>query len=166
MEIEWKFLVAVFIFISRSVESSLPCSFIETVNITGGYVDIERNYIYQSDVYPLGTYQEFDYIEGIEKNRTNVDPHIRGCICKLKPCIRLCCQGDENIFNGNCHKSKNITVVNEDNEDETVDLSDNNYGILVGRPCKVLFRLDSADYDFDRWNFLKVSLFTLSGKKF
>ncbi|CAH1722926.1 unnamed protein product [Chironomus riparius] len=155
MEMEWKLLIAVFIFISRSVESSLPCSFIETVNITGGYVDIDRNYIYSSDVYPLGAYQEFDYLEDFARNRVSVDPHIRGCICKLKPCIRLCCQGKENNFDSNCFISDTITVVNEVNEDETIDLNDTHYGILIGRPCKVMYELNVADYDDDRWNFLK-----------
>ena len=163
---EWKLLIAVFIFISRSVESSLPCSFIETVNITGGYVDIDRNFIFNSDAYPLGSYQEFDYLEDVARKRVSVDPHIRGCICKLKPCIRMCCQEQEKKFDSNCFQSNTITVVNEFNEDEKIDLNDNYYGILIGRPCKELYSLDVNDYDDDRWNLLKVSLFILCGKKF
>lgn len=154
---EWKLLIAVFIFISRSVESSLPCSFIETVNITGGYVDIDRNFVHNSDVYPLGMYQEFDYIEDHTKSRTSVNPHIRGCLCNLKPCIRLCCQDNGTKFDSMCYKSDKFTVVNADNEEETIDLNDNYYGTLVGRPCKVMYVLDVNDYDEDRWNFLKVS---------
>ncbi|XP_070491588.1 G-protein coupled receptor Mth2-like [Chironomus tepperi] len=151
---EWKLLIAVFIFISRSVESSLPCSFIETVNITGGYVDINQNFIDKSDVYPLGSYQEFDYIEDIAKKRVSVDPHIRGCVCKLKPCIRLCGPSFEKNPD-DFVQPDSFSVINDNNEDETIDLNDNYYGILVGRPCKVLYELDVTDYDDDRWNFLK-----------
>ena len=129
------------ILIIRSIEASISCNFIDTVNITGGYKDIDQNFIYKSEVYPLGTYQEYDYIEDITRKRITVDPHIRGCICKLKPCIRLCCQGDDKNI-PHCSESTTFTVLNEDSQEETIDLDDNKYGVLIGRSCNDMFEVD------------------------
>ena len=142
---EWKFLIAVFIFISRSVDASLPCEFIETANITGGYKDVNQSFIYKSEIYPIGTYQEFDYVEDLHQIKKTVDPHIRGCICKLKPCIRLCCQGhDENILN--CFESKTFMIINEDEEEEIINKSGDKYGVIVGRSCWQMYEADDVPW--------------------
>jgi len=148
------FLVFTLFLISQSVEASISCKFIDTVNITGGYKDINQNFIHKSDVYPLGTYEEFDYIEDHANKKTKVNPHIRGCICKLKPCIRLCCQGDKNIFDSNCFESKSFTVLNENNKDEIIDLDENKYGVLVGRSCNEMFEVDYES----SWKLQKVEI--------
>jgi len=150
----WKFFITVFVFINRSADASLSCKFIDTVNITGGHKDSDQNFVHNGDVYPLGTYQEFNYIENHAQNKTSVDPHIRGCICKLKPCIRFCCHKNSK----DCVTSNKLTVNNENYEVEAIDISENKYGILIGRPCENVYSLAPEDYDEDRWNFLNVSI--------
>ena len=153
---EWKFLIVVFIFINRSADASLSCKFIDTVNITDGYKDSNQNFVHNGDVYPLGIYQEFDYIENsFNKTKTSVNPHIRGCICKLKPCIRFCCHKNSK----DCIPSNKMTISNENEESEVINLSENKYGILIGRSCEKSYHLEPEDYDDDRWNFLNVSLY-------
>ncbi|CAG9805773.1 unnamed protein product [Chironomus riparius] len=124
------------------VKASISCDFIDTVNITGGYKDLNQNFIYKSEVYPHGTYQEFSYVEDFFKTRVSVDPHIRGCICNFKPCIRLCCQGDDKNI-PHCSESTKFTVLNEDSEEKTINLEDNKYGVLVGRSCKDMFEVEN-----------------------
>ncbi|CAG9805772.1 unnamed protein product [Chironomus riparius] len=147
---EWTFLIVVFIFINRSADASLSCKFIDTVNITDGFKDSNQNFIYNDEVYPLGTYQEFDYIENHVQVKTSVNPHIRGCVCKLKPCIRFCCHKNSK----DCIPSNKLTVDNENEESEVININENKYGILIGRPCEKIYHLTPDDYDDDRWNFL------------
>lgn len=151
---EWKFIITVFIFISQSADASLSCKFADTVNITDGYKDSDQNFVHNGDVYPYGTYQEFDYVENFAHVKTNVNPHIRGCVCKLKPCIRFCCHKNSK----ECIPSNKLTVKIENEETKVIDIGENNYGILIGRPCEKIYHLEPEDYDDDRWIFINVGL--------
>lgn len=73
----------------RSVE--LPCKFLDTVNITEGHKVNNESILFEGIEYPNGQYAEFDYIENNETDHTSVEPHIRGCLCNRKPCMRICC---------------------------------------------------------------------------
>ncbi|KAL7037935.1 hypothetical protein ACKWTF_009403 [Chironomus riparius] len=127
------------IFAIRTADSSLPCKFIETVNITDGFKDSNDNFIYKSEIFPLGTYDEFDYIEDYSYVKISANPHIRGCVCKQKQCLRFCCLENDTE---NCLQSNELNVFNEDNEEETIDISDNKYSILLGRSCKDMYELE------------------------
>lgn len=73
-----------------SDNNNLPCSYSESINITS------------SDHFPNGSIT-FDAIESTDKTYTRIDYKIengknisvalyeRGCICKIKKCIRICC---------------------------------------------------------------------------
>ena len=88
--------------------------------------------------------------------KNSVDPHMRGCICKLKPCIRFCCPKNSK----DCYPSNNKLIVTNENEEVVIiDISENKYGILTGRPCEKIYHLEPEDYDEDRWNFYNVSFF-------
>jgi len=142
----------IIVVIIRTADSSLPCKFIETINITSGYKDINQNFVYKSDIFPLGTYGEFDYIEDYAHVKVSVNPHIRGCICKNKPCLRFCCLENDD----DCLQPNEFSVRNEDNEEEIVSVGDNKYGILLGRSCEEMFVLEE-DAGED-WKLLNVSL--------
>ncbi|XP_070491483.1 uncharacterized protein [Chironomus tepperi] len=149
IKMEWTFLIAILIiFISRSVDAIMSCKFIESVNITGGYIDSNQNYVYKGDVYPPGTYQEFDYIEEVEQVKVNVDPHIRGCICKLKPCIRFCCH----IHDNKCNIPDVFSVKNDNGDDFEINVNDNKFGIVIGRPCEKLYFLEPEEFQEDLWS--------------
>lgn len=127
-----------------------PCDFMETINITSGHLDQHGNYLYNGNVFKKGSYGEYRY--AIENRTTvKVDSHVRGCICHLKPCIRLCCT--EEIANGSCVTSNTLLVPTLDDEEE-IDVTGKKFGVLVGRPCDVMYRLDPVIYDDDKWYFL------------
>lgn len=127
-----------------------PCSILDTINITSGYLDNNGNFHHNGVVYEDGTFAEYDYIVKDFKNKIKVEPHIRGCICKYRPCIRLCC--DDNDNNTSCVKTDSIIVPTSDDEIE-IDLFGKQYGVLVGRPCKEMYILEPAQYEYDRWSF-------------
>lgn len=153
------FFIAITAFlITQPASSSLPCKFIDTVNISDGYYDSNQNFVYNGDIYPVGIFQEFDYVEDHSQNKTSVDPHLRGCVCKLKPCIRVCCFNKAEK-NSKCLGSDKFNVKNEDNKDEEVNINDNKYGILYSRPCSDMYILEPEGDERDEWNFLKVNKF-------
>lgn len=166
------FVVAVLLVIScQYVSTELkfnnlmgPCDFIDTINITSGHKDINGNFIYNGDTFHKGLYAEYNYVVENFTEKLMVEPHIRGCLCSLKPCIRLCCIADENEPKDQsnlkpCIGGETITVPFEDGEDLDIMLNGGDYGIIVGKPCVSMYKAEPEEYPDDSWHLIKVSLF-------
>lgn len=79
-----------------------PCSFMDTVNITGSFpheshlsatpkeLSSNQSYIYKWMVVPPDLVGIYDFVI-INGQRVPSPKHLRACVCKLKPCIRFCC---------------------------------------------------------------------------
>lgn len=138
---------------SSNILNHGPCNFMDTVNITGGYKDSERKYHFQEIAFDFGTYMEYDYIIVNLSEKIQVEPHIRGCICQYRPCIRICCQNTDKM----CVKTDvlmNVPLL--DGEERNIDLKSNEFGVLVGKPCVEMYKLEPMDYADDKWMLLKV----------
>jgi hypothetical protein len=140
---------------SQILQDFEPCDYIDTINITAGHLDQNGNYHYKGNVFKKEWFAVYDYEYVNVTKRVDVKPHIRGCICKIKPCIRLCCF-DPKSSDEACVKSENLVVPTYD-EDEEIDITGKNYGVLVNKPCLIMFKLSPQDYPEDRWFFM-VSL--------
>lgn len=132
-----------------------PCNFFETINITSGHLDQYGNFHHDDVVYRRGTFQEYDYILRNFSIHVKVPVHVRGCVCLYKTCIRLCNKCD-NELTENCVRSSRLIMPTEDDEEE-IDLDDNKFGVLVGKPCNRMYELEPAQYPDDQWTF-SVSL--------
>ena len=134
----------------RASAANIFCDFADTVNISSaaGYYD-ENGYNHDGILYIKGNYGEFDYVIDNFLTKTKVEPHLRGCICNYRPCIRVCCRNvGENCVNNNL-----LTVPLANNQQKEIDLNSKEYGILEGFPkCKSFYSIDP-----DEWIFL-VSL--------
>jgi len=74
-------------------ETHYPCAFIDTANITGSY-GLDGPYVHNWTVIPRHFVAVYDFV--IENGiRIPAPRHLRGCICKTKPCVRICCQEGE-----------------------------------------------------------------------
>lgn len=71
--------------------NALPCDFQDSVNITNGVLQTDGAIIFDGTKYPKEQYSNMDFILINGTTRATVDPHLRGCPCNVKPCIRLCC---------------------------------------------------------------------------
>lgn len=70
---------------------NVPCSFLDSLNITNGQYDPKTKSIqYDNQTFLPGQYGSFDYEVSFEK-RMPAPKHYRACVCKNKPCISLCC---------------------------------------------------------------------------
>ena len=132
-------LVCVEIFIPRHPVQQ--CLFVNTINITGGIYLQNGRYKFENVVYEKRMFQSYNKLE-----KEEVDTHLRGCVCVVKPCIRLCKHYDDLM---------NITVVNEENVVENIDVYDNkNFHMMIHSPCDDMYALNS---DEDHFVFFKVS---------
>lgn len=136
---------------SPKVQNLSPCDFHDTVNITSGHLDQYGNFHHQGTVYKEGMFQEYDYVIVNQIQMVSVEKHYRGCICHIKPCIRLCCLAGE-VNGTNCITTETLVVPTRE-EDEEIDLSGKDYGVLVGRPCARMYNLEPQDYPDDKWYF-------------
>lgn len=139
-----------------------PCDFIDTINITSGHKDKHGNYIYNGDTFHKGLYAEYNYVVENFTEKLSVQPHIRGCLCSVKPCIRLCCLNDENDPKKSsdakpCINEEIITVPFEDNDDLEIRINGGEYGVMVGKPCVGMYKAEPNEYPDDSWHLIKVS---------
>lgn len=151
------FVINLIFFISIVKCSYTPwlakCDFKDSVNITGGSLDDKGNYLHNGIIYSPGTFQSVNFIKVNFSEIVLTLQHVRGCICFYKPCLRICCDEQECIDDNLI-----LNIYGEDELEVEIDLNQNIYGVLRGRPCQELYRLEPEDYDEDKWLLLNVSL--------
>lgn len=137
-----------------TVQNQGPCNFMNTVNITGGHLDQNGNYHFKGTVYKNGTFDLYNYIVENLTEVVEVEPHFRGCLCDNQPCIRICCTSDNNN-NSACVSSDTLVVPTYEAEGEEIDwVTGRRYGVLFGKPCKEMYKLEPLDYPDDKWYFV------------
>jgi G protein-coupled receptor Mth (Methuselah protein) len=129
--------------------AEISCDFIDTVNITSGHLDQHGSFHHNGTVFTKGSFAEFDYVLENFTTKTKVEPHIRGCICEFKPCIRVCCRGAEK----SCVETEKLLVPLTKETQKEIDLTSNEYEFLNGKPCKNMFVLEPEEEDQDFWIF-------------
>lgn len=134
-------------------DERVPCSFFDTVNLTDYYRYPNGSYQYENIIIPkeyTGTYN-YEFRTLVRKER--VQPHVRGCICLLKKCIKMCCGPDtmkymnkscEDIYPGN--KTIEITFLSENNAKDVV-IGDV-FAVQEGRPCEHMYNLDPSQDNY------------------
>ncbi|XP_054734125.1 probable G-protein coupled receptor Mth-like 3 [Anastrepha obliqua] len=73
----------------------LNCEFEDTVSLKNIRPQRDGSYVYEGVHIPKNLTAFYDYEERYDGTRHVVSPHMRGCVCKLKKCIKLCCKPDE-----------------------------------------------------------------------
>ncbi|XP_016969198.1 G-protein coupled receptor Mth isoform X2 [Drosophila rhopaloa] len=137
-------------------DADIPnCDFFDTANITSAQKLSNGSYLYENLVIPVHLTGEYDYKLLPDDSKEKVESHLRGCVCKLKPCVRFCCPHNHIFDYGEC-----LEGTEEDMEslDPFLNLTLNN-GSVVKRhfknefivqwdlpmPCESTFYLDSRD---------------------
>ena len=160
MIIQWSFVL--FMLAIKSASSNVlnegPCNFLDTVNITEGWKDINGDFHYKEIIFRFGTYAEYSYIFENNTEKVPVEPHFRGCICKYKPCVRICCKPSDDENKKNCLISDTLlNIPIEDGEEKNISIYTDEFGVLFGKPCVEMYKLEPLDYEYDKWLLLKVS---------
>ena len=125
----------------------MECNFANTVNITAGHRYPNGSYGFENVIYNEGFYKDYDFIIDENHEKVTVENHIRGCLCAVKSCIRIC-----KNYNDHHH----VKVFNEDEEEHDINLNNNtDYHIMTQRPCAAMYALDDKE---DKWIFYKASI--------
>ncbi|XP_014095729.3 G-protein coupled receptor Mth2 [Bactrocera oleae] len=78
------------------VAADIPnCAFRDTVSLAKIRSNSDGSYTYQGLRIPHNMTAAYSYDELSNGTRVSVPIHIRGCACKLKQCIQLCCSPNE-----------------------------------------------------------------------
>lgn len=70
--------------------SKLPCFFFDSINITDGVHQSNNSILFDGIDFPSNQYAILDYIIDNGKRKATKS-YFRGCLCRIKPCYRLCC---------------------------------------------------------------------------
>lgn len=138
----------------------VPCNFYDTVNLTGHTVYPNGSYDYYGTLIPKHLVGTYDYIHRSLTERVEVPLHVRGCACKLKACLNICCPWRQtfNSEKGECMVDPldqriwpdpvmlNVTFAN--GSMESVDIF-KQFAIQSFRPCARMFSLQPEINEYD-----------------
>lgn len=129
-------------------KQKLNCDFLDSVNITDGQLNPDKTITFNGVIFSPEQYAKIDYIVINGRTREFAKEHIRGCICNIKPCIRLCCPHgqvvDLSITDGRkCRphdavKRFKSIIENVDSARESIQM-DEYFGFVDDRPCHELY---------------------------
>lgn len=131
----------------------VPCSFFDTVNLTGHFKHENGSYEYEDMLIPKEYVGTYNYVFKTLVEKIKVKPHVRGCICLLKTCIKMCCGRDSaHYFNQSCDdiypKNKTIEVTFLDGSIvKDVPVGDV-FAIQEGRPCHSVYSFDPVEDNY------------------
>ncbi|XP_073843947.1 methuselah-like 8 [Musca autumnalis] len=152
------FLLLLMVFGPWCVGAQYPCAFMDSVNITGSYpheaslasngdeVVSNHSYIYKWMVVPPDLVAIYDFIM-VNGQRVNTARHLRACVCRLKPCIRFCCNPGfyYSLENNSCLVLPTNDTTNIDHEAMPVRFkngstlavnSSSHFLVNIGAPCE------------------------------
>lgn len=135
-----------------SIDRELPCDFLDSVNITDGAMQSDRSIIFDNTKFTANQYSLIDYIIANGTHRLPAEPHLRGCLCNRKPCIRLCCPY------GTVHQRvPNVGIIcrkldtpiefeseiNAENSKVKTLLENHHFEYITHRPCESFYMVDN-----------------------
>lgn len=143
----------------------VPCTFFDTVNVTGDPHFPNGSYLHDGLLIPSDLVGTYDYIYTDMVRRVEVEPHMRACVCKLKPCINICCPWGESYSTNESacvndteyewpQPMLNLTMPGESLK--TVNMF-RQFAVQNFRPCEFMFSLQPELGSFDDWKLFDVS---------
>lgn len=136
----------------------LPCHFLDSINITDGTPQQDKSIIFDGITF---TEDQYAYVLKNESNRT----YPRGCLCNLKPCLRLCCPYGsifERTTDGMSSCRSHEAATQFENEIQAEDrnaknrLVNHHFGYVNDRPCEDLYGI--AEYQITDVIIINLSL--------
>ncbi|XP_033244341.1 probable G-protein coupled receptor Mth-like 11 isoform X1 [Drosophila miranda] len=144
-----------------SIAADIPdCNFFDTVNLTNSWKFPNGSYSYRGLIIPPSLTGEYDYEIQFDGASRSVASHTRGCVCRVKPCIRFCCPLSKVMQYNRCSpQSQNKYAYNM-----TLDITQDN-GTVTSKhvvedfvvqedlplPCSNHYALNRHKYTTDLW---------------
>ncbi|XP_061496511.1 uncharacterized protein LOC1276880 [Anopheles gambiae] len=137
----------------RSSVCSLPCDFIDSVNITDGERLPNDEIRHNGVIYNKTYYRVIDYDYQDFATKRYVPNYVRGCLCAVRICVRLCCGEHEYLGKRCTHTDDYLPILVNVSATEAVDLRNHSlYGFLYGKPCEQVYELLPEESPADEWS--------------
>lgn len=142
-----------------------PCKYLDSINITDGIPnDDDGSITFDGIYYPSYLHAIYDYEFVNESYRQPVAPHVRGCTCKLAPCVRMCCPRGQYLDFRQCYTNDSVSdltvSVTHDGENFDEEKLFDIFNFVVGKPCREIAVAEPDKYtDTDTWVLFRVSYF-------
>ncbi|XP_037940040.1 G-protein coupled receptor Mth2-like isoform X1 [Teleopsis dalmanni] len=136
------------------------CEFHDTVNITGSLRYNNGSYLHDGVIIPPKLIGEYDYEVLYDGLELTVGKHVRGCICKLKPCVKLCCRPKQ-IKKENLREceidaktelelSPYVNITFSNGTEQSIHVLEEFY-VQHGIPCYDAYKLTPDSEEDDEW---------------
>nr|XP_016944422.2 probable G-protein coupled receptor Mth-like 11 isoform X1 [Drosophila suzukii] len=137
------------------------CNYFDTVKLKDSQKLANGSYKYQNIIIPAKLTGDYDYEINYGGDRDPVPKHTRGCVCKLKSCIRFCCHPKKLMDSNKCSEEvdENLTY------DYTLDITQFNGSVIrkhslndmvvqqdLPLPCEKHYSLDAEGFREDMWS--------------
>lgn len=138
----------------ESAGRELPCNFMDSINITDGTTQHNKSIIFNGITF---SEHQYAYVHETKSNQT----YPRGCLCDMKPCLRLCCPYGsifERSANGMSSCRNHEAAAQFENEIYAEDpnaknlLVNHHFGYVDDRPCKDLYSI--SEYKITKVNWI------------
>ncbi|XP_043641485.1 probable G-protein coupled receptor Mth-like 3 isoform X1 [Drosophila teissieri] len=118
----------------QNTNAEIPgCDFYDTVDISKAQRFSNGSYLYEGLLIPAHLTAEYDFKLLPDHSRERVASHVRGCACRLRPCIRFCCPDYHKMQKGQCYGDMSKDELDRHDPFVNVTLSD---GSVVKRHFK------------------------------
>ena len=140
------------------------CNFEDTVNLTNAKKFTNGSYLYEDYVIiPPDLVSLYDYEELYDGERIAVQPHLRGCVCRDRNCIKFCCHPTKELIS----EMSRVCAPHDLDEELaydpylTVTLKNGtkskvhatrDFVVIQGIPCEGGYPLLPQDDDDDKWD--------------
>ncbi|XP_037940672.1 G-protein coupled receptor Mth2-like isoform X2 [Teleopsis dalmanni] len=143
-----------------SILAQIPnCEFHDTVNITGSFRFANGSYLHDGVIIPPELIGEYSIEVLYKGHELPVEKHIRGCICKLRTCVKFCCHPPqtkikdlrecETGIENELELSPYVNITFNNGTEKSIPVLEE-FSIVVGIPCHNAYKLIPDDPD-DEW---------------
>lgn len=142
----------------------IPCDFADSISIDDGDLLSNKSILFNGIEYPADQYANFSYTH--EDGTERVE--LRGCICNIRKCIRLCCPYGSfttsiELEDVECQQNETArdfqaNVLDENDRTNILNL-DEHFG-YVDRICKLHYAPDPEEFIFTHVR-IEISTFKL-----
>lgn len=137
------FVIGIIVILNSNEQNQLPCDYLDSIAIPDGHRLAADNSIeFNGMIFTQDQYARIDYV--LENGMTHklVQPYVRGCICRKKKCVRLCCPAGQYYQNRMCHRHNSsdrarrleTAVLDEHKQTKSIIL-DHHFAYVNDRSC-------------------------------